>query len=147
MKQLRRNQSRRAGFSLAELMVVIVIIGLLVGVVAPNVFGYLFRGQEARVKLDLNTINSAVETYSLNNGGRAPESLDQLIEPDPDTGEAYLKGSRLPTDPWGNEYQYDPPSGGEDYRIYSLGEDGQLGGTEKARDLTHLWAMGLEEEQ
>ena len=104
--------------------------------------------QLARVRtVDLTTIGQAVETYQLNNGGRAPESLDELIQPDPSSGEPYLKGSKIPTDPWSNEYQYEPPSNGESFRLYSLGEDGQIGGTEKARDLTYAWAQGIEEDQ
>ncbi|MHC4892759.1 MAG: type II secretion system major pseudopilin GspG [Planctomycetota bacterium] len=146
MKLRHKQSTPRSGFSLAELMVVIVIIGLLVGVVAPNVLGYLFRGQEARVKIDLNAIGNAIENYALDNGGRPPESLDQLVEPNPDTGEAYLKGSKIPVDPWGFEYQYEPPfSSGESFRLYSFGEDGQIGGVEKARDLTYEWATGQEE--
>lgn len=143
----RRHGRSDAGFSLAELLVVIVILGLLVGVVAPNVFRYLFTGQEARVRLDLTTINGAIENFAIDNRGLPPDSLDQLVEPDPNTGETYLKGNRIPLDPWGNEYQYEPPSGGQGYRLFSFGEDGQLGGTAKARDLTYEWAAGLEEEE
>jgi general secretion pathway protein G len=144
--RLLRQRHRRAGFSLAELMVVIVIIGLLVGVVAPNVFKYLFSGQTARVRTDLTFIEAAIENFRLENGGKFPESIDELVQPDPNTNEAYLKGGRVPTDPWDNEYQYEPPSGGQDFRLYSFGEDGQPGGDGKARDLDIKWAKGQEEE-
>ena len=146
MKHPNARNTARAGFSLAELMVVIVILGLLVSVVAPNVFRYLFSGQEARVKTDLTVIAQAIDTYRLENAMQAPDSLDQLVEPDPETGQTYLSKKSVPTDPWGNEYVYEPPSGGDEYRLYSMGEDGALGGEGKARDLTLDWARGDEEE-
>lgn len=144
MKPTPSTHRRRAGFSLAELMVVIVIIGLLVGVVAPNVFRYLFSGQQARVRTDLIKIDEAIQNYTIENA-RPPEGLDTLVEPD-ENGQSYLQSKSIPKDPWGNEYQYDPPSGGDTYRLYSLGEDGQLGGEAKARDLDLSWARGEEEE-
>ena len=147
MKKRIHSTTGRDGFSLAELMVVIVILGLLVSVVAPNVFRYLFQGQEAKMKTDLVSIFSAVENYALMNGGTFPESLDVLVQPD-ETGEAFLKtGGKIPTDPWNREYQYDPPAGGQQPRIYSLGEDGQIGGEGKAADRDHNWAKGFDEEQ
>ncbi len=122
------------------------IIGLLVGVVAPNAFKYLFQGQEARMKSDLVQISNALENYALSHGGIYPDSLDALVQED-DSGETYLKtGGKIPSDPWKNEYQYDPPSGGQDYRVYSMGEDGQIGGDGKAIDRDQLWAKGLSDE-
>ena len=147
MKNRFQRTTGREGFSLAELMVVIVIIGLLVGVVAPNVFRYLFQGQEARMKVDLVTISDALENYALTHGGSYPDTLDSLVQED-ENGETYLKtGGKIPTDPWDNEYQYDPPAGGQAYRIYSLGEDGQQGGDGKAADRDHLWAKGIGEDE
>ncbi|MEO0649903.1 MAG: type II secretion system major pseudopilin GspG [Planctomycetota bacterium] len=146
MNQLKANNKRRAGFSLAELMVVIVILGLLVSVVAPNVFGYLFKGQEAKVRTDLTVMAQSIEAYMLDNNMQAPDSLDVLVEPDPDTGVKFLNRNTVPTDPWGNEYVYEPPSAGEPFRIYSMGEDGSIGGEAKARDLDLNWARNDEEE-
>lgn len=144
MKHSVARNSRKAGFSLAELMVVIVILGLLVSVVAPNVFGYLFKGQEASVRTNLIALSNAIDAYSLSNGS-APDSLDMLVEPD-ESGVKYLQRKTIPMDPWGNEYVYEPPSGGEEYRLYSMGEDGSVGGEGKARDLTLDWARNDEEE-
>ncbi|QDU67193.1 type II secretion system major pseudopilin GspG [Engelhardtia mirabilis] len=147
MKNRILRRSRREGFSLAELMVVIVIIGLLVGVVAPNAFKYLFKGQETRMRSDLVSIAGALDNYALSNGGVYPDSLDALVEED-ETGETYLKsGGKIPTDPWKNEYQYDPPSGGQDFRVYSMGEDGQIGGEGKAADRDQNWAKGLSDDE
>lgn len=146
MKNRIKRTTGTEGFSLAELMVVIVIIGLLVGVVAPNMFKYVFQGQETRMKSDLVMISSALDNYALTHGGQYPDSLDALVEPD-DTGMAYLEtGGKIPTDPWNTEYQYDPPSGGQAYRVYSLGEDKQIGGEGKAADRDQLWAKGLSDE-
>ncbi len=133
----------QAGFSLAELMVVIVIIGLLISVVAPNVMRQLGKGQTGRVKIDVTTLESAIESYQIDNAGRFPESLDALIQPD-ENGNAYLKADTLPLDPWKNEYQYEMPQPGQNRpTIYSLGSDGQRGGEGDAKDIdNHMIRSG-----
>ena len=136
---MKKQTEKRAGFTLAELMVVIVIIGLLVTVVMPNVIGYLAQGRWARVQADIRAIDNAVERYNVMNGARYPNSLDDLLQPDIN-GHAYLKKKSLPKDPWGNEYMYDPPSSGSsaDYRIYTYGADGAPGGEADDRDYDQI---------
>lgn len=115
----------RAGFSLAELMVVIVILGLLATLVVPNVVAYLFRATSEVVKVDIKNIDSAIENYRINNGGKLPSSLEELVTPDAN-GNSYLKSKTVPKDPWKNEYRYE--SDGRTYRIMSFGKDGMEGG-------------------
>ena len=132
-------RAARRGFTLAELMVVIVILGLLATVVAPNVIGYLTQGKVTKVKADLKAIDGAVETFAMRNNGKFPNSLEQLIEED-EYGHAYLKQTSVPKDPWGNEYLYDPPvSSSGKYRVYSYGADGIPGGEGEDQDYDMQW--------
>lgn len=130
-----RPARQRAGFSLAELMVVIVILGLLAAVVVRNVWPMLSRAFEGRVKTDITAIDQALGEYAINNGGQYPDSLDVLIQPD-DNGHRLLDRTTMPVDPWKNEYLYDPPSPGEPRpRVYTLGKDGAVGGEGDNKDI------------
>ncbi len=127
------------GFSLIELMIVVVILGLLAGVLVPRIMD---RPDEARVtaaKTDIRTLEQALRLYYLDNG-RYPtteQGLQALIsrpesEPVPRNwrSRGYLEASSVPRDPWGNEYIYRSPGDqGRDYEIISLGADGKEGGT------------------
>ncbi|WP_291319818.1 type II secretion system major pseudopilin GspG [Desulfonatronospira sp.] len=127
------------GFSLIELMIVVVILGLLAGVLVPRIMD---RPDEARVtaaKTDIRTLEQALRLYYLDNG-RYPtteQGLEALInrpESDPVPrnwrSRGYLEASSAPRDPWGNEYIYRSPGDqGRDYEIISLGADGEEGGT------------------
>jgi general secretion pathway protein G len=137
---LRRRQARRAlrGFSLAELMVVIVILGLLATLVATNVIPILFQASSTIAKSDISTISSAIENYMINNGGRAPDSLDVLTTPD-ENNQTYLKA--IPPDPWKNEYVYEPPVGNRGFRVISYGKDGAPGGEGEDADIDNISIM------
>jgi general secretion pathway protein G len=125
--QIQRN-NRRSGFTLAELMVVIVIIGLLATLVVPNVMKKLFTANITKAKADIQSIASAVDSYAIENAGRYPDNLEVLVTPD-ENGFTFLKGEVVPKDPWGFEYGYEPPSSGnQKYRVYSNGKDGTPGG-------------------
>ncbi len=134
-KRIRRNL--RQGFSLAEMMVVIVIIGLLATLVVPNVVAKLFTGQVGKAKADITTISSALEEFTILNQGTYPETLEALVTPD-ENGNTILNSDRVPVDPWGNEYQYEPPSGGQTFRVFTLGQDGAPGGEGKDRDFDQI---------
>jgi general secretion pathway protein G len=125
MKSERRTRgSGQAGFTLVEILLVVVIIGMLATIAAINVPKFLGQGREGKVKADLNSISAAVEAYNMVEG-KYPASLSALTEgTDP-----YLK--TLPRDPWGNEYQYNVPSShaGHRYDVYSNGENGRQIGT------------------
>lgn len=126
---------RRAGFSIAELMVVILIIGLLATQVVPRVLDRLGDAKWGKARADLAVLRGALTTYAINNGGRYPDSLDALVERD-NNGKAYLDQSVVPKDPWQNDYFYEPPSGAQDVSITCYGADGAPGGEGDDRDLT-----------
>jgi general secretion pathway protein G len=131
-----------AGFTLVELMVVIVIIGLLATVVAVNVLPSQDRAMVEKAKADIAVLEQAVETYRLENFNfpRAEDGLAALVTapgglPNP---ERYREGGyirRLPKDPWGADYQYMAPGEHGPFDIYSFGADGQKGGEGKDADL------------
>ena len=134
----RRRVHRRRGFSLVELMVVIVIIGLLTTLVVPNVLKRLSTSQWAAVESDLTTIHQSLAGYALDHSGRYPLDIEALVTPD-ESGHAYLDRRTVPRDPWGAPYLYEPPSGAESRpRVYTLGKDGAAGGDGDDRDLSNL---------
>jgi general secretion pathway protein G len=135
MKTLRSTSNRRSGFSLAELMVVIVILGLLATIVVPNVLGYLAKGNATVVKSDIAQICQAIDSYTINNGGKAPDTLETLEQPD-ENGHSYLK--KIPNDPWKNPYVYEPPLGSQEYRVLSYGKDGAPGGEGDDADIDNI---------
>ena len=129
-------RSRQAGFSLAEIMVVIVIIGLLATVVVPNVMQKFFVGQSGKAKADITTIAGVIDQFAIENNGQYPDSLERLVQAD-ENGFKYLEYDSVPLDPWKNEYQYEPPGPGNgEVVLYSFGADGQNGGEGKDRDIT-----------
>lgn len=129
--------AQRAGFSLAELMVVIVIIGLLATLVVPNVVIRLKQAFEGKAKADITTISGALEEYYIQNAGDWPDSLAVLVEPDVN-GHTYLKTRKLPKDPWGEEYGYEPPNDSEARpRVFTLGKDRMVGGEGENRDISN----------
>ena len=139
LKPVKYSQS---GFTLIEIMVVIVILAILAGLVVPRVIG---QSDSARVKtteVALATVSNALDEYRLSNS-RYPttaQGLDALITPPadaknyPDGG--YIKGGEYPKDSWDNELQYViPGSEGRMYDLFSLGADGQQGGEGLDTDL------------
>jgi general secretion pathway protein G len=127
----RRRSASPAGFTLIELMVVIVILGLLVGIVGPNVNRFLIRGKIATAKTQMANIEAAIDAYKLDKR-RLPDTLNELIQGD---GEGYLPGSEIPRDPWGGEYRYERIDK-KRYELICLGADGVEGGeSEDERDI------------
>jgi general secretion pathway protein G len=130
-----QNDKRRAGFTLAEMMVVIVIIGILATIVVPNVMQKLFQGQTAKVKADITVIKQSLDAFAMANAGSYPDSLDKLVQPD-QNGHRYLTQTKIPKDPWNEEYGYEPPSPGHPQpRIFTLGKDKALGGEGEDADI------------
>lgn len=125
------------GFTLVEIMVVVVILGLLGTLVASNVVGNVAKAQQTVVKTNLTAIDRALDLFYANNG-RFPASLEYLVTPD-ENGHSYLKQRFWPEDPWGLGYIYEPPTSGEPRpKVYTLGRDGLPGGEGEDRDLSNL---------
>ncbi|MDZ4374677.1 MAG: type II secretion system major pseudopilin GspG [Phenylobacterium sp.] len=142
-RKIAEARRKRAGFTLVELMVVIVIIGLLATVVAINVLPSQDRAMIGKAKADISVLEQAVETYRLDNLSFPDDrqGLQALVAPP--TGlaqpERYRQGGyvrRLPEDPWGNPYQYRRQSAhGGQFDVFSYGADGTEGGEGHDADL------------
>ncbi len=135
-----RKRRKRQGFTLVELMVVIVIIGLLATVVVINVLPSQDRAMVGKARADISVLEQAIETYRLDNL-TFPEDLNALVTAPANLAqpERYRQGGyirRLPEDPWGNPYQYRRQSAhGGQFDVYSLGADGKEGGEGNDADL------------
>ena len=140
--RVRSDRRKRAGFTLVEVMVVVVIIGLLATVVVINVLPAQDRAMVEKAGADIAVLEQAVETYRLDNL-TFPGDLQALVAAPAGLArpERYRQGGyvrRLPEDPWGNPYQYRQP--GRDNRpfeIISLGADGQEGGEGNDADISN----------
>jgi general secretion pathway protein G len=128
--------SRRRGFTLAELMVVVVILGLLATLVVRNVVPALFEAKHKIAKTEIMNIASAVQSYQIKNG-RLPESLEPLVTPD-DNGVTFLENmTSIPNDPWGFPYHYEADPNGMTFTVGSLGRDGEPGGEGDSADISN----------
>lgn len=127
------------GFTLLELLVVMVIIGLLAGYVGPRFFSQIGKSEVNTARAQIDAFDKALDQYRLD-VGRYPASeqgLQALIEApagEPRWNGPYLKKA-VPTDPWGQAYQYRQPGEHGEYDILSLGADGQPGGEGPAADI------------
>lgn len=137
--------SRQSGFSLIEIMVVVVIIGLLASIVAPMV---LDRADEARVnkvRADFKSIQTALNLYRIDNYvyPSSEQGLEALVtkptaNPIPRNWRSTGYIDQVPMDPWGNPYLYISPGETREYDIYTLGADGVSGGEGQNADLS-VW--------
>jgi general secretion pathway protein G len=111
------------GFTLIEIMVVIVILGLLATLVVPNVIGASDEAKEKTARANIASIASAVKMYRVTNG-KLPDTLDVLVEKD-ERGRSQLE--ELPKDPWGNEYMLREGDRPGEWEVISMGMDGSEG--------------------
>jgi general secretion pathway protein G len=142
MKTINKTAARQSGFSLVEILVVLVIMGLLISVVAPTV---LNRADDARIQkvyADYKAIETALKIYRLDNYvyPNTEQSLDALVEastldPEPRNFKSGGYLSEMPRDPWGRPYLYLSPGENGEIDIYSLGADGVSGGEGQNADI------------
>jgi general secretion pathway protein G len=128
-----------AGFTLLELLVVVVIIGLLAGFVAPRYFGQVGKSEVNIARAQIDALEKALDQYRLDTGHypNAELGLKALVErpaAEPKWNGPYLRKA-IPLDPWGNAYLYRIPGEKSDFDLLSLGKDGQPGGSGENADL------------
>lgn len=137
-----RDPNASRGFTLIEVIVVVVIIALLATLVAPNVFQHVSSARETTARTQLELLGAALDAYRLHVGRypTAEEGLTALLE-QPASAPAGWRGPYLrraiPLDPWGRAYLYEAPGSAPNaaYRLVSLGSDGQRGGAGDAADI------------
>lgn len=122
------------GFSLIEILVVLVLIGLLAGFLVPNITSKFGAGQQKAAMGQVERLKQSVEEYNFLWNNRYPESLNDLTKSLPGQKEGMVKASLL-KDPWGRPYNYEYPGQHGEYDIYSYGADGQPGGEGKNADI------------
>lgn len=129
------------GFTLLELLVVVMIIGLLASFVAPRYFGQIGKTEVKLARAQIDALEKALDQFRLDTG-RYPSTEAGLtalvVKPadEPRWAGPYLRKS-APLDPWGRPYLYRHPGQHRDYELVSLGKDGQPGGTGEAADITN----------
>ncbi len=134
------------GFTLIELMVVIVILGILAGLIIPRIMGRPDEARRAKAQLQIQSIETSLKLYRLDNGSypTTEQGLQALVEP-PASGAlaknwragGYLEKGKLPKDPWDNDYVYLSPGVHGDFDLSSLGADGEAGGDGKDKDINN----------
>ena len=140
-----QKKNNEKGFSIIELMIVIVIIGLMAGIVGVRVMDRLDQAKVTRAKADIESFRAALKLYRLDNGTYpSNEQGLQALVTKPETGTlprkwregGYLEINRIPKDPWGNEYYYQYPGLNGEFDIISYGNDREPGGEETDADVT-----------
>jgi len=132
--------TRSQGFTMIELMVVIVILGILAAAIVPQLIGRDDIAKVAVAKSDIRNISNALSMYKLDNGNfpTTEEGLDALVVPT-ESARNWAPGGylpKLPIDPWGNQYLYLSPGIAGPYDVYSFGADGAEGGEEFNADIS-----------
>lgn len=136
---------KQKGFSLIEIMVVLVIIGLLMSIVGPKVMNVLGQGYKQKTRADLTNFESALKMYKIENftyptteQGLEALTVKPTTAPEPRN---YPQGGymdKIPKDAFGRDYQYLSPADSHPYDIYTLGADGMAGGEEENADVS-VW--------
>lgn len=136
----RRASNVTRGFTLLELLVVILIIGLLTGIVAPRFLGQIGRSEITAARAQLDAFDKALQAYRLDTGrfpstGQGLRALFMQPADEPRWRGPYLRDD-VPPDPWGSAYQYrNPGTAGRDYDLLSYGRDRTLGGSGDDADI------------
>ncbi|WP_374399756.1 type II secretion system major pseudopilin GspG [Niveibacterium sp.] len=142
-----RYNRRTAGFTLIEVMVVIVILGVLAALVVPKVMGRPDEARAVAARQDIAAISQALKLYKLDNRKypTTEQGLQALVQkptvsPVPDNWKAGGYLEKLPKDPWNSPYQYLSPGVHGEFDVFSFGADGQAGGEGNDADIGN-WAL------
>ncbi len=146
MKKLEQKKNRQAGFTLIELMVVIIILGVLAGLIIPRIMGRPDEARQAKAKIQMEALESALKLYKLDNGSypTTEQGLNALVEA-PTIGNVpknwrqggYLEKGKVPKDPWGNDFIYVSPGSHGDVDLTCLGADAEPGGEGVNKDINN----------
>lgn len=136
-----QNKSKKRGFTLIEMMVVIIILGILAAFVIPNITGKSDEAKQKMVCVQMKSISESLKMFKLDNGSypTTEEGLGALLaNPNEESYKnyatnGYLEGGKIPQDPWKNEYIYTNDDGS--INLTSLGSDGKEGGDKEAKDI------------
>lgn len=140
IKNEKKRKHQTKGFTLIELLVVLTILGLIVGLVGPQIMKHLGTAKSDTARLQIEDLGSALDMLYLEIG-RYPttdEGLEALIQNPADLDNwngPYLKKKRIPKDPWGNSYQYQSPGQNGPYDLYTFGADNAPGGEKENHDI------------
>ena len=122
-----RKRKKEAGFTLIEILVVVIIIGFIASLIAPNLMGRFERSKEEIAKAQIEMLSSSIMSFKLDMS-RYPANLEELIQSkDPKWRGPYLSKNTVPKDPWERDYGYKAPGEHGAFDLYSLGPDGTLG--------------------
>lgn len=137
-----KKQRKEAGFTLMELMVVIVILGILASIVVPRFLDEPHKARVVKAKMQIQGLSTAAKRFYLDNGYYpSTEQGMQALVTKPTTGRVpkqYPNGGyigKIPKDPWGNDYVYLAPGSHDSFDIISFGSDGEEGGTNDGSDI------------
>jgi general secretion pathway protein G len=135
---------RYHGFTLIELMVVIVILGILAGLIVPRIMGRPEQAKQVKARIQIESMSTALKLYKLDNGNypTTEQGLQALVD-QPASGTipknwrkgGYLEKGKVPKDPWGNDFIYLSPGIQDEFDIISYGADGAAGGEDKDADI------------
>jgi general secretion pathway protein G len=136
-----KSKHRSFGFTLLELLVVMVIIGLLVGYVGPRYFSQIGKSETKAARSQIDSLEKALDQYRLDTGHyptteQGLAALNARPADEPRWGGPYLRKA-VPPDPWGKPYLYRQPGEHGEFDLYSYGKDGQPGGQDDAADVVN----------
>ena len=136
--KVRTKAGKALGFTLIELLIVIVIMGLLMSLVAPAMFSKVDSTKVKTAQLQLEMFRTSLEAYRLDLG-TYPSALEELRNSSKSGWDGPYLPKSIPLDPWGNQYRYRVPGDdGRPFTLSSLGQDGQLGGSDDAADIVYI---------